>query len=128
MRTAVVVLSLAVALGAPASAQEAQKERPTQAPKMGTYDLELTTESGTLVGELTLGKKGDEVEAKLVAAGNRPNVKSFVRGGDKYVLSAGHGTFTFVYHLSFQRDSVFGDFMSSGVQAIEGKVAGALRK
>ena len=53
-------------------------------------------------------------------------VKSFVREGNGYVLTGGHGEFVVVYKLNFAGDSVTGSFrMSTG---LAGTVAGARKR
>ena len=94
--------------------------------KIGTYDLEVTTNDGTLIGELTIKRATQGLTADLSVGANRPAVKSFVREGDIYVLTGGHGTFTVVYKLTFARDSLAGTFAMSG--GMTGTVAGAVRR
>lgn len=94
--------------------------------RLGTYDLEITTDDGTMVGWLSLTRANDGLKAALTAGGNHPDVKSFVREGKSYVLTGGHGEFVIVYTLAFANDSVTGSFkMSTGLQ---GKVAGARKQ
>lgn len=124
--TIVAALATASPLLAQSAAKPAPRVRTTETPKLGTYDLELTTDAGTMVGELTLTKSGETIAAAVTAGGNRPQVRSFVRQDDKYVLTGGHGTLIVIYDLTFQRDSVTGTFRLS--QGGAGKVAGVLRK
>ena len=74
----------------------AQPARPASLPRtprrLGTYDLEITTDDGTLLGSLSLKRANDALVAELVAGANRPAVKSFVREGNGYVLTGGHGS------------------------------------
>jgi hypothetical protein len=92
----------------------------------GTYELEITTDDGTLLGSLSLKRADDAFVAELVAGANRPAVKSFVRDGNGYVLTGGHGEFVVVYKLTFAGDSVTGSFkMSTG---LAGTVAGARKR
>ena len=94
--------------------------------RVGTYDLEITTDDGTLLGSLSLKRANDAFVAELVAGANRPAVKSFVREGNAYVLTGGHGEFAVVYRLAFAGDSVTGSFkMSTG---LAGTVAGARKR
>jgi hypothetical protein len=94
--------------------------------RTGTYDLEITTDDGTLIGSLSLKRANDALVAELVAGGNRPTVKSFVRDGKGYVLTGGHGEFVIEYRLTFANDSVTGSFkMSTGMT---GTVAGARKR
>lgn len=126
-------LSVCMVAAAPAFAQSpggpAPHEHATDAPRMGTYELEIRTDAGTMIGELSLAKSGELIEAALSAGPNKPQIKSFVRDGEQYVLTAGHGNLAVVYHLTFQRDSVWGSFtLVNGDAGMDGRVAGALRK
>ena len=125
---------VALLLAATASAS-AQTETTAKAPsshaasdtaRMGTYDLEVTTDGGTLVGSLTVKRDANGLTGDLTVGGNKPALKSFVREGDHYVLSGGHGTYTITYTLKFSNDSLGGTFKMSG--GLAGTVLGAIRK
>ena len=129
-------LATIVALFIAASAAAAQTQAPSKLPAsraaasdtalIGTYDLEVTTDDGTLTGSLTVKRDATGLAGDLTVGGNRPALKSFVREGDHYVLTGGHGTFSVVYRLKFAHDSLGGSFkMSSG---LAGTVLGAIRK
>jgi hypothetical protein len=127
---------VALLIGA-ASTAASQTQTPSKTPRraasaaadtalIGTYDLEVTTDDGTLTGALTVRREADGLTGDLTVGGNKPALKSFLRDGDHYVLTGGHGTFTVVYTLKFSRDSLGGSFkMSSG---LAGTVLGAIRK
>ena len=94
--------------------------------RLGTYDLEVTTDDGTMVGSLSLKRTSDALVAELVVGGMNPAVKSFARDGNGYVLTGGHGEFVITYTLKFADDSVTGSFkMSTG---LTGTVAGARKR
>jgi hypothetical protein len=122
--------ALACALPAAAAAQ-AQPRTPASPPaaadtvKLGKYDLEITTDDGTMVGALTVKREGDRHVAAINAGGREPEVKSFVRAGREYVLTGGHGTFAIVYKFKFSRDSVAGSFQTNG--GTTGTVLGVFR-
>jgi hypothetical protein len=107
--------------------------RPASAPrisadtvKLGTYDLEVTTDDGTMVGRLVLKPAANGPSAALVVGGHEPDVISFVRDGLSYVLTAGHDQFTVIYTLRFARDSLTGAFRMSG--GLSGTVRGSLKR
>ena len=130
----ILLVASIVAAATPALAA-AQSSSPSSAPvtrtvsdtaRLGTYELEITTDDGTMVGSLSLARASDGLKAALTAGGNHPDVKSFVREGNGYVLTGGHGEFVIVYKLKFANDSVTGSFkMSTGLQ---GTVAGARKQ
>jgi hypothetical protein len=94
--------------------------------KIGTYDLEITTDDGTMVGSLVVKRDKDHLAATINAGGRVPAVKSFAKDGAQYVLTAGHDNFTVVYKFTFVRDSVAGSFsMTSG---LTGTVLGAYKR
>ena len=132
MRVLLVLLVAAVsAAGAqsPAAATKPAGTAPksvSDTAKIATYDLEVTTDDGTLIGELTIKRAAQGLAADLRVGGNKPAVKSFVREGDGYVLTGGHGEFTVVYKLTFTRDSLAGTFALSG--GMKGTVAGAVHR
>jgi hypothetical protein len=117
------VAAVPLAQSAPARANS----RPaSDTARVGTYDLEITTDDGTLVGSLSLKRASDALVAELTAGGMRPAIKSFVREGNSYVLTGGHGEFVVTYTLKFADDSVTGSLkMSTG---LTGTVAGARKK
>ena len=118
--------SAAPSLAQTATARTNQAKTVSDTAKVGTYDLEITTDDGTLLGSLSLKRADDAFVAELVAGANRPAVKSFVRDGNGYVLTGGHGEFVVVYKLTFAGDSVTGSFkMSTG---LAGTVAGARKR
>jgi hypothetical protein len=127
MRSFLFASIVAASAATPALAQSSPTARPaSDTAKVGTYDLEITTDDGTLLGSLSLKRSNDALVAELVAGGNRPAVKSFVREGTGYVLTGGHGEFVVVYKLTFANDSVTGSFkMSTG---LAGTVAGARKR
>jgi len=128
MRSLLLASIIAACAAAPSLAQS-NSARPAAASdtaKLGTYDLEITTDDGTMLGSLSLKRANEALVAELVAGGNRPAVKSFVRDGNGYVLTGGHGEFVIVYKLTFAGDSVTGSFkMSTG---LAGTVAGAHKR
>ena len=128
MRSLLLASIIAACAAAPSLAQSSSA-RPTavsDTAKLGTYDLEITTDDGTMLGSLSLKRANEALVAELVAGGNRPAVKSFVREGNGYVLTGGHGEFVIVYKLTFAGDSVTGSFkMSTG---LAGTVAGAHKR
>lgn len=118
--------SAAPSLAQTATARTNQAKTVSDTAKAGTYELEITTDDGTLLGSLSLKRADDAFVAELVAGANRPAVKSFVRDGNGYVLTGGHGEFVVVYKLAFAGDSVTGSFkMSTG---LAGTVAGARKR
>jgi hypothetical protein len=130
MRALTTIVALLIASTAAAQSTPALKSPPREAlsdtARLGTYDLEVTTDDGTLIGVLTVRRDANGLTGDLTVGGNKPAIKSFLRDGDHYVLTGGHGTFTVVYTLKFSRDSLGGSFtMSSG---LAGKVLGAIRK
>ena len=128
MRPLLLASIIAACAAAPSLAQS-NSARPATASdtaKLGTYDLEITTDDGTMLGSLSLKRANEALVAELVAGGNRPAVKSFVRDGNGYVLTGGHGEFVIVYKLTFAGDSVTGSFkMSTG---LAGTVAGTHKR
>jgi hypothetical protein len=94
--------------------------------RLGTYDLEVTTDGGTLTGSLTVRRTPDGLTGDLTVGGNKPALKSFLRDGDHYVLTGGHGTYTVTYTLKFANDSLGGTFKMSG--GLAGTVLGAIRR
>jgi hypothetical protein len=133
-RTFLLLLAVTATAAAPAFAQQARDSRATASPrpgadtvKVGSYDLEITTDDGTMVGSLTV-KKGDkgELAVALNAGGRIPAVKSFVRQGPEYLLTVGHEEFVIVYKLAFARDSVAGSFSGSG--GLSGTVLGVYKR
>ena len=124
-----IIASILTACAAASSLAQSNPTRPKTASdtaRLGTYDLEITTDDGTLLGSLSLKRASEALVAELVAGANRPAVKSFVREGNGYVLTGGHGEFVVVYKLTFADDSVTGSFrMSTG---LAGKVAGARKR
>ena len=124
-------LLFTILISASAGAQAAPlKPAPTahaasDSAKIATYDLEVTTDNGTLTGVLSVKRASNSLAAELTVGGNSPTVSSFAREGDVYILKAGHGTFTFVYTLTFTRDSLAGSFKSSG--GLNGTVIGGVR-
>ena len=128
MRSLLLASIIAACAAAPSLAQS-NSARPATASdtaKLGTYDLEITTDDGTMLGSLSFKRANEALVAELVAGGNRPAVKSFVRDGNSYVLTGGHGEFVIVYKLTFAGDSVTGSFkMSTG---LAGTVAGAHKR
>jgi hypothetical protein len=133
MRTLTTIVALLIA---GTSAVAAQTQAPSKTPParaaasdtalLGTYDLEVTTDGGTLTGALTVRRDANGLTGDLTVGGNKPALKSFVREGDHYVVTGGHGTFTVAYTLKFSRDSLAGSFkMSTG---LAGTVLGAIRK
>jgi hypothetical protein len=123
---------VALLLVATASAA-AQTQTPSKSPRpasdtarLGTYDLEVTTDDGTLTGALTVKRDANGLTGDLTVGGNKPALKSFLRDGDHYVLTGGHGTYTVTYTLKFANDSLAGSFKMSG--GLAGTVLGAIRK
>jgi hypothetical protein len=126
MRSLLLASIIAACVAAPSLAQTTPARSNADTAKVGTYDLEITTDDGTLIGSLSLKRANDALVAELVAGANRPTVKSFVRDGNGYVLTGGHGEFVIVYKLTFAGDSVTGSFkMSTG---LAGTVAGARKR
>lgn len=115
-----------------ATATGAQTPKPaaptaaTDTATIGTYDLELTTDDGTITGTLVVKRAESGLAADLTVGGNKPTVQSFVREDDHYTLTGGHGTFTVTYRLTFVRDSLSGSFKLSG--GLTGTVRGARHK
>jgi hypothetical protein len=118
-----IVLAIAL-LAAPAAAQKPAPA--TEPPKVGTYDLELTTNEGTLVAQLDVARSGDAHTARVTVMGHSPETRSFVREGGAYVLTAARNAGTVVYTLAFAGDSLRGAFRMSTGGA--GAVAGKLRR
>ena len=94
--------------------------------RTGKYDLEITTESGTMTGQLVVKRETDELSAALTVGGRAPAVKSFKHEAQQYVLTVGHENFVIVYKLAFTRDSVAGSFNGSG--GMSGTVVGAIKR
>jgi len=95
-------------------------------PKVGTYDLELTTDEGTLVGELAVARAADTLAVRATVRGHSPATRSFVREAAGYVFTVAMGETTVRYRLAFAGDSLRGSFrMSTGGS---GTVAGKLRQ
>ena len=123
--------SVLVAFAATTSPAQSTPARANSRPasdtaRVGIYDLEITTDDGTLVGSLSLKRASDALVAELTAGAMRPAIKSFVRDGNSYVLTGGHGEFVITYTFKFVDDSVTGSFkMSTG---LTGTVAGARKK
>ena len=87
--------------------------------RTGSYELEITTENGTIVGAMTLGRSAEGLTAKLTVGQHSPTVKSIVREGNAYVLTAGGDDFTVTYTLTFTGDKVSGTFrMSNGMSGV----------
>jgi len=128
MRSLLIASVVAACAAAPSFAQSnpARPKALSDTARLGTYDLEITTDDGTLLGSLSLKRANEALVAELVAGANRPAVKSFVREGNGYVLTGGHGEFVVIYKLTFADDSVTGSFrMSTG---LAGTVAGARKR
>ena len=133
MRPLTTIVALLLAASATAAAQS---RPPAKSPtprsvtadtvQLATYDLEITTESGTLTGALTVRRTADGLTGDLTVGGNKPALKSFLRDGDHYVVEGGHGNYTVTYTLKFANDSVGGSFKMSG--GLVGTVLGAIRK
>ena len=128
--TIVAVLTASASIAAAQAPTSAKSAPPRAAASdtalIGTYDLEVTTDDGTLTGALTVRRDANGLTGDVTVGGNKPAIKSFVREGDHYVMIGGHGTFTVTYTLKFSRDSVGGSFkMSSGMA---GTILGAVRK
>ena len=127
MRALLISLFAAATASAQAASTASKAAAPTHVAsdtaKLGTYDLEITMEDGTMLGSLALSRTGPAYTAVLVAGGNRPAVHSFVRDGKGYVLTVGHDDFTIVYTLAFANDSLKGSFKVTG--GTTGTVAGA---
>lgn len=132
MRALPTIVALLLAATASAAAQT-QTTAKSSAPRVasdtvqiGTYDLEVTTDDGTLTGALTVKRDANGLTGDLTVGGNKPALKSFLRDGDHYVLTGGHGTYTVTYTLKFANDSLAGSFKMSG--GLAGTVLGAIRK
>ena len=93
--------------------------------KLGKYDLEITTDDGTMVGWLAVAREKDKLTAQVNAGGRMPNVQSFTRVGPEYVLVGGHDNFTITYRFKFARDSVVGSMTGTG--GLTGTVAGVYK-
>jgi hypothetical protein len=93
--------------------------------KLGTYQLEVTMESGTLTGELTVKREKGDYVAFIRAGGMTPEVQSFKREGSAYVLRAGNTEHSVVYQFRFAKDSVKGTFTLGG--GMSGTVAGLFK-
>jgi hypothetical protein len=132
VRFRIVLLLLAAA----ATRLSAQATPPKAAPprravsdtvKIGSYDLEITTDDGTMTGGLLVKRAptgGYVVEVD--AGGRKPAVRSFVRAGPGYILTGGHDTFIVTYNFTFAGDSVSGSFrMNSGPS---GTLVGAFKR
>ena len=127
MRTLPIVVALLLAATAAAAQTKTPPPRPaSDTVRLGTYDLEVTTDDGTLTGVLTVKCDANGLTGDLQVGGNKPALKSFLRDGDHYVLTGGHGTFTVTYTLKFADDSLGGSFKMSG--GLVGTVLGAIRK
>jgi hypothetical protein len=130
MRSLALLLFFAASATAGAQAAQPKPTTPahtvTDSAKVATYDLEVTTDDGTMTGVLSVKRAANGLAADLTVGGNSPAVSSFAREGDVYVLKAGHGTFTFVYTLTFRRDSLAGSFKGSG--GLNGTVIGGVRR
>lgn len=119
------VTSATVAAQAPAK-PPATTPVVTEPAKAGTYDLELSTDDGTITGELMLTGSERHWTAAVKAGGMEPNVQSFERKGNEYVLNGGHGEFHVMYKFIFVKDSVSGTFeLSTGGR---GDVRGVLKR
>ena len=132
MRSLATIVSLLFAASA-AAAQSPSPAKSASPPhvgadtaRLGTYDLEVTTDAGTLTGSMTVRRGAEGLGVDLTVGPNKPAIKSFVREGDHYLLSGGHGTYSVLYTLKFSNDSVGGSFKMSG--GLEGTVLGAMRK
>ena len=131
MRRPITVLFIACASPLAAQQPPVPKQQtstpaaPRDAVRIGTYDLEITTDNGTMVGWLTIKREKDELVAAINAGGRLPAVKSFVKDGAGYVLTVGHDNFVIAYKLAFARDSVAGSFTGSG--GMNGTVRGSYR-
>ena len=98
----------------------------TEAPKVGTYDLELTSDAGTLVARLDVSRTATAHTARVTVMGHSPETRSFAREGGAYVLTARRDAGTVTYTLTFAGDSLRGAYrMSTGGS---GTVAGKLRR
>jgi len=124
--TIVATLLVSSAAAAQTSAKTPPQRAASDTARLGTYDLEVTTDGGTLVGELTVKRDANGLAGDITVDGNKPALKSFVREGDHYVLTGGHGTFTVTYTLKFANDSLGGTFKMSG--GLAGTILGAIRK
>ncbi len=127
MRRTLLTIVLATGGALPLVAQSPTTSRGTASDtvKLGKYDLEITMEDGTMVGSLTVQREGGKFAAVVTAGGMTPAVKSFVREGAGYTLTAGHDNFSVVYTFKFVRDSVVGDVRVSSGQS--GTVIGAYK-
>ena len=125
MRLLPILCALALT-AAPLRAQPARAASAADTVKAGTYDLEITTDDGTITGTLVVSRKGNALGAEIDAGGRKPHVQSFVREGSEYVLTGGHDDFRIVYRLTFARDSLSGSLLMSN--GFSGKVAGSYRK
>src|SRR4051812_4040845 len=117
-------LMTALLLAAPAAAS-AQAAARADTVKLGKYDLEITMESGTLVGELTVKRENGAYLATITAGAMKPAVQSFKREGSSYVLTAGNTEHSVTYTFTFARDSVHGTFALGG--GMTGTVAGLFK-
>lgn len=124
--TTIVALAFAASATAAAQTKPGSPRAQSDTARIGTYDLEVTTDGGTLTGELTVKRDANGLTGDLTVGGNKPALKSFLREGDHYVLTGGHGTFTVTYTLKFANDSLGGSFKMSG--GLAGTVLGAIRK
>ena len=128
MRPLATIVALAFAGAATAAAQTkpSSPRAPSDTARIGTYDLEVTTDGGTLTGALIVKRDANGLTGDLTVGGNKPAIKSFLREGDHYVLTGGHAAFTVTYTLKFANDSLGGSFKMSG--GLAGTVLGAIRK
>jgi hypothetical protein len=123
---AVRATAAAQASAAPTVTAPSAHDTTTEVPAPGTYAMELTTDSGTLVGSLVVLRVSDALTARLAVAQHTPETKSFVREGPVYVLVVGTPDFTVTYRLRFTGAAVSGSFrMSSGAT---GTIAGTRAK
>jgi hypothetical protein len=103
----------------PASTRAPNAPAAADTAKLGAYDLEITTDEGTIVGAMTIGRNAAGLTAALTVGAQTPAVKSVVREGDAYVLTAGGDDFTVTYKLTFVGDKVSGTFkMSNGMSGV----------
>ena len=93
--------------------------------KIGTYDLELTSDDGTIIGSLVIKRSKDGLAAEIDAGGRHPEPKSFIHQGAEYIFTGGHGTFTVTYHFKFAGNAVTGSYALSSGQS--GAVTGTYK-
>jgi hypothetical protein len=97
----------------------------TDSARAGKYELELSSEQGTIVAALELKRVSGKLEPTITVMGHSPALKSFTRESTHYNLLVSMGATDVAYKLRFVRDSVFGSYAMSGGMNSGGSVMGA---